>query len=79
MVDIEQLYRPWCERTRTKPVPRNHLSRQLCERTGIERGNDPKNHRDPAWLKGLAPKPAPQARYAYAGGKESQYKEPEDD
>jgi P4 family phage/plasmid primase-like protien len=83
LIEIENLYRPWCERHRLRPLPRNLLSRKLTERIGIERGNDPKNHKEPAWLKGLAPKPGLGAR-AMAVGKDAQYKdalfkEPEDD
>jgi putative DNA primase/helicase len=78
LADIEALYRPWCERNRLRPWPRNRLSRHLCERTGIRHGNDPKtDHRTPAWLKGLAPKNA--AQPSMAGGGKAWYKETADD
>lgn len=69
VAEIEKEYRPWCERNRIRPWPRNRLSRQLCEREGISHGNDPKNHKDPAWLKGLALKTTrPQERDRYKDG-----------
>jgi putative DNA primase/helicase len=40
-----------------KPIPANYLSRKLTERSEITRGNDyARNKKEPAWLKGLAPK-----------------------
>jgi P4 family phage/plasmid primase-like protien len=71
MAEIEAIYRPWCDRSRLRPLPRNLLSRQLCEREGIVRGSDPRNHKEAAWLKGLGLKTGP--------SKVPQYKEPTDD
>jgi putative DNA primase/helicase len=76
LAEIESTYRPWSEHHRMRALPRNHLSRQLCEREGIERGNDPKDHKTPAWLKGLGLKTASLPTYA---GRSLQYKEPIDD
>jgi putative DNA primase/helicase len=75
LADIEALYRPWTERHRLRALPRNQLSRKLCERIGITRGNDPGDHHEPAWLRGLAPKTAPTP----PSGRDAQFKEPEDD
>jgi len=81
LAEIETLYRPWTERHRMRALPRNVLSRKLCERIGITRGNDPKgDHKTPAWLKGLAPKPGlVPPNPMFGGGRDAQYKEPEDD
>lgn len=73
LAEIEGIYRPWCERHHLRVLPRNHLSRQLCEREGIMRGNDPKDHRTPAWLKGIGLKPAMLA------GKAPRWEKPTDD
>ena len=72
---IEALHRTWVERFRLKPLPRNRLSRMLQQRQGITRGNDPKDHKSPAWLKGLAPKNQPGSWPT----KDNQWKELDDD
>ena len=77
LAEIEILHRQWSERFKSKLIPRNRLSRMLCARIGITRGNDPKNHKEAAWLKGLAPKTAPTSSSNW--GRNAQYKDATDD
>jgi putative DNA primase/helicase len=75
LAEIETLYHKWCERFKERPMPRNHLSRRLCERKGIERGNDPSDHHTPAWLKGLEPRLAHMAAANPLSGRDAQYRD----
>ena len=78
LTEIEILYRQWCERFKAKPILRNRLSRMLCARLEIKHGNDPKNHKEAAWLKGLAPKTASAGQPNWQG-RDAQYKDATDD
>lgn len=75
VAEVQTLHQQYCERYKGRPLPRNRLSRMLTERSNITRGNDPKDHKTPAWLRGLAPK----NRAATWGGRDLQTKEPDDD
>lgn len=73
LAEVVTVYRPWCERQRLRVLPRNLLSRNLLEREDILRGNDPKDHKTPAWFKGMGLRPA------LIAGKAPQWERPTDD
>ena len=76
--EIMALHKKWRESNRAQPLMPNRLSRMLCERIGISHGNNPGDHKTPAWLKGLAPK-AQFRNTNPQGGKDAQYRDDDDD